>query len=449
MNGIITLIKGKRLLYLLGLTIVCVGIFIFGVNINAQSNTPTACIEQWECGGWSDCISGKKTRDCVSRDYCINPPTSQECTVEETNDSDVEPEVKIVIPHAGEGIYGTITLTATATGTFDRLEFYWKNDNQSNMLIGSGSANTADPSIFEKSWDTSQVPDGDYIVYARTVTSSEEYYAISNEVSLKINNSEIDLPASSDDQPTESTDTDSDSVSDFEEILDNKNSTGVGSLDKLVDEQSSPTGNDGIVWEPEVIAEEKEDNDEMIEQASGVALDQGWVTQEEVEELERNLKFTDLTFVQRGEVISLQESAQELTFFNDENIVLSGVAQPNSDIKITLKSEEKNFSTVTNNDGFWTYTISDNLGAGVHTVKVEVYDTEGNRLSTSEPHNLYIVENTYTRTVVAKGGGFTNSDQDNMRLVIWFVAILISMVLLAYLVLVINKKKPRQIVYKK
>ena len=44
------------------------------------------CIENWECNGWSECVDGEQTRNCVDSSQCgttlDKPPLVQECESE-------------------------------------------------------------------------------------------------------------------------------------------------------------------------------------------------------------------------------------------------------------------------------------------------------------------------------------------------------------------------------
>jgi hypothetical protein len=55
-----------------------------------------ACIENWVCEGWSQCIDGKQTRECTDLKACgttrLKPMTRQDCTVPEQPEAEQLPE---------------------------------------------------------------------------------------------------------------------------------------------------------------------------------------------------------------------------------------------------------------------------------------------------------------------------------------------------------------------
>lgn len=341
------------------------------------------------CTNWSDCINNSQTRTCTSDVGGSECPIYQETndcedlvddeTTTDPEDIFIAPKVFMTIPKQGDEVYGTITLTAKATGTFDTLEFYWKNDSQNDMLIGSGYASLADSTIYEKSWDTAQTPDGDYLVYARVKGQNGEYYAISNEISVSIDNSEIDIPSSTNDQPTESTDTDSDNVPDLieielgtnprnpdtdednindgVEILDNKNPSGIGSLDELVES--------GRVSQTRIA--------EIIARLKRLAFEE---PKEKGTLDEKNLK-----------ILRIENF---IPFIGQNQIIFTGIGPPNTYFTLFIYTTPVVVTTRTDSSGNFKYILDKNLADGSHEVYVTITDDTGRIKKKSSPFTFFV-----------------------------------------------------------
>ncbi len=89
---------------------------------NTKVSTPIAvtvkapCTPNWQCTAWLQCIvSGTQSRTCTDANACGvttgKPSESQTCTPPDTT----VPSVNVTAPTAGATVWGTISLTATAT----------------------------------------------------------------------------------------------------------------------------------------------------------------------------------------------------------------------------------------------------------------------------------------------------------------------------------------------
>jgi hypothetical protein len=80
-----------------------------------QVQTPT-CIEQWKCGEWSECISGRQVRSCQDlsgcRTYTFRPATEQNCSPKTEKPANIEQQESEAVTTV-EQPAGTVTRKKT------------------------------------------------------------------------------------------------------------------------------------------------------------------------------------------------------------------------------------------------------------------------------------------------------------------------------------------------
>ena len=147
-----------------------------------------------------------------------------------------------------------------------------------------------------------------------------------------------------------------------------------------------------------------------------------------------------IEFTDSGTALAVKSGA-DLIFDEGENIIFTGTTVANSTIILTVASETSIYTAKSDTDGNWAFALPGPLDAGNHTVKVAVFNDNGEKLRESETISFSIsaaeaVFNTNTATATKKTTTKTNY---------WLCGGLIAgavVLLIILLAVVFGKKKP-------
>ncbi|MFA6098373.1 MAG: Ig-like domain-containing protein [Patescibacteria group bacterium] len=402
-------------------------------DITRTCTTGDNCEKIWNCGIWSACNLGQQTRECAPKNYCISPQLTQFCSNADT-DSTTPPTAIMTIPQKGDKIYGTITLTSKIAGSTKSLDFYLDKDDGTganiNVLIGKGYPLETNQTIWERSWDTTQTPNGNYKLYAR-VSGPNDYVAISNKVDVEIDNKSFEQivapPESTEPDVNKDTDnegvsdnmekelgtninnpdTDNDSINDFEEVIGNSNPVGEGSYDQLVVEGK--------------ISQDKAT--EIKNTLQKIALEEPKLTgTEKPDELE---------------IVKISNVSEKI---GQNKVVFQGQGPPNTYLRLYIYSSPIVVVTKTDASGNFTYSLDKNLADGQHEVYVTITDDTGKIQEKSSPLTFFVKraeavsEEEYFRGDVNVQSETTETVNTYLWLALALVAAALGLLLVAYLV---------------
>ncbi len=137
--------------------------------------------------------------------------------------------------------------------------------------------------------------------------------------------------------------------------------------------------------------------------------------------------------------LSRSDDGSELKFVKGDDIVLAGTAIPNSTVKITVASEDPMaYYTKSDAEGYWTYTIDDELDKGKHTIDVAILDSDGEEVESSETISFSIVSTAKAATTNTTNDDEEEDDDDDLGisttvLIIIFAAVIIILILVKVL----------------
>ncbi|MFA6098361.1 MAG: hypothetical protein WCV50_01020 [Patescibacteria group bacterium] len=163
------------------------------------------------------------------------------------------------------------------------------------------------------------------------------------------------------------------------------------------------------------------------------------------------LRFANIVFFQQGDKNELVNTEDTFTFFDEEEVVVSGVSDPDSWIKIIIADNDKNYNTTANNEGFWTFKITEKVSLGDHNLSVETYNKDNNLIARSEKIDFTIISNVYKKTIVSLGKSEETASASSSTLVRVVLMIFISVaffVIVAALIL-LNHRRSNQIAFKR
>ncbi|MBU0964214.1 hypothetical protein KKC06_04210 [Patescibacteria group bacterium] len=393
------------------------------------------CIQDWECTDWSACINGIQTRECDNKFYCHVPPvTSQDC--ESDDDSSTPPSVNMTIPKEGDEVYGSITLTAKATGSIDSLTFYWDkigsdSSSNTNVLVGSGRPLSGNPTIWERTWDTTQTPNGGYSLYARIESQNGNYYDLSNKTTVTINNNDIiNIPESpsATETPDDLTDTDYDILPD---LIENEIGTDLR--------------------DPDTDDDKKSDSQEVIEGSNPTGegdinkiAEGGRITKERIAEIRKRIE--KIAFeepktkgAEKADKLKILEISNISERIGENKVVFTGIGPANSYLRLYIYSTPIVVTTKTDASGNFVYTLDKNLADGQHEVYVTITDDTGKIQEKSTPVTFFIrkaqavSEEKYLRGDVNVESDSTAAVNNYLWLALTLVGGAIVLLLLAYI----------------
>ncbi len=380
---------------------------------NSGSGQPACTEADWSCTDWSSCVNNVQTRSCTQVINCqggYTPSSQRSCSTSQgdnlNSSSDISsdititnqqqpintnssndttmPTVAMTIPKEGDIITGSVTLTAKVVGAIKGLDFLWdlansSSVNDTNVLIGAGRPIATNSQIWEKSWDTSQTPDGNYYVYARLEDQNGKFY-LSNKVSITVDHElDIEIPPSASDEPDDTTDTDNEGVpdvienevgtnindpdsdndqeTDYKEIINEKNPVGTGTLDTLVKE--------GKLTQEKII--------EIKTKLQQIAFDEP-----------ANSGTTNEKLLK---VLTIKNVSEKI---GENKLAISGTGPPNTYLKIFIYSTPIVVTTKTDVNGNFHYVLDKNLLDGKHEAYVTVTDKTGKIKEKSQPYSFFI-----------------------------------------------------------
>ncbi len=151
------------------------------------------------------------------------------------------------------------------------------------------------------------------------------------------------------------------------------------------------------------------------------------------------LKSADMKVTENEGKVTFEDATKTLTFKDTQHITLSGIAEPNSTISLTIASQERTYTTTTNNEGFWTYTLADTLAVGNHTAKVAVYDAQGAKIGESASMNFSIISAAHAVTTAP-----VVADTSGISTLTWIGIAVAAVLIVVIFFIVVRRKKPVQ-----
>lgn len=103
-----------------------------------------------------------------------------------------------------------------------------------------------------------------------------------------------------------------------------------------------------------------------------------------------------VSFSENGSTISLASEFPRVT--DTEQITFSGTTTPNSTILLTVASNPTTYTTRSDAEGSWSFTLPGPLESGSHLVAVDVFDGKGEKISSSEPIGFTVIESIQSAT---------------------------------------------------
>ncbi len=419
---------------------------------------PEYCDPSWQCDDWSNvpCVNGQQIRTCVDLNECgvtvnrpnlvrsCNAPDAETDVTSPSTDireeTVVEPSVVMTIPKEGDVITGSITLTAKVTGTISTLDFFWDapesaNATQRDVLIGAGRSIPTNKQIWEKSWDTTQTPSNEYQVYARIQDEEGDYY-LSNKVSITLNHEidqELEDVPSASDNPDATTDTDNEGAPD---IVENEIGTSINNPD---------TDGDGVTDYDEIINE----SNPLGEGTIDALVTEGKITAEKVTEVKATLEkiaFEEpkTSGVAKPHKLSVLEVANVSEHIGQNKIIFRGRGPANTYLSLFIYSTPIVVTTKTDASGNFTYSLDKHLVDGEHEVYVTVTDDTGKIQEKSSPFTFFVrkaeavSEEEYFRADVNVQSDTATTVNTYLWLALALVAAAIILLLVAY---VVGRKK--------
>lgn len=408
------------------------------------------CLDpEYDCPAWPECpSSGIRERECVTIN-CVPQQTKsffESCSLEDsstntntfstntTTDTDEDtsippppttpPTINMRYPSQGDTVSGAVILKARVDGNIDQLGFVYRTrDGGVENHIGQATVSTTNDEIWQRPWNTDDVPSGEYYVFARGVVGNIYNYQ-SNFTSITIDHSADNtiIPDPQEDVPDDFVNDDGDVFSNTDENLLNLNPN----IPNIINTSEDV---DEIIDEQVAAGEINEEQAEILkEKYSKIVFDQPTMS---------GKINTDKLRVSKVDNVSPK--------IGTNNLVFSGIGPPNSYVTIYIYSDPIVVTTKTDENGNFTYTLDKNLLDGEHEVYVTVTDDTGKIQEKSTPLTFFVsraqavTEEEYLR-------GDVNIDTERSEVVNNFV--LPALIMVGVLILVVggvfvaNRKKP-------
>jgi len=357
--------------------------------------TQECCLAEWYCEDWPDeCPStGVMTRVCIDGNQCDLANGSytedQECEYTESDnntnantESDnntnanteqqqsqiEEPTITMVAPTHGEVYKGSVGLQATLVGDVDGVLFFFDRINgRDNQLIGRAQPFENDPMTWERVWDISQIPNGDYYVYARAWRRDRHagpFFISENRIRFTINNSAQTTEGTTDGTmiSEDTRDTDGDGVTDTVEAL----IGGDPNAPDLTAEQASGLIDADIT----LTLEERQEQKDLLNRASfEEPITKGTLVPEKLK------------------ILKIDNFSPKI---GQNQLVINGTGPVNTYLTLFIYSTPIVVTTKTDDSGNFTYTLDSDLLDGEHEVYVTLTDDTGKVKEKSNPLSFFI-----------------------------------------------------------
>jgi len=344
----------------------------------------------YSCGAWSACTSsGIRTRTCTTttcetvteeQTCSYSPPVNQN---DDENDADLIippndnsatpstqtplPEISMQYPGQGDVVSGDIVLKAITDINVAGMEFLYKTANINlEEFIGMANRSTNNSLLWQRVWNTDQMPSGQYYVFARA-TLADGRRNISDYIVITIDHETADLTPDSDEDvfipPTRdiSSDTDGDGIDDITE-------------NSLQTDPNKP--------------ETKDEYQTQVDKA----VTEGKITQDQATKLKTGYfieqpKTTRLQPSSRLKIAKIENISPSI---GKNNLVISGIGPANTVLKLYIYSDPIVVTTRTDDSGNFTYTLDKDLLDGEHEVYVTINDDTGKITEQSSPLAFFI-----------------------------------------------------------
>ncbi|MFZ6036123.1 MAG: Ig-like domain-containing protein [Patescibacteria group bacterium] len=423
----------------------------------------TTCTAAWTCTDWIACSSaGIQTRVCS--DGCGNTRTeSQSCAVPAGPSTETPPAtptpttgetaspppgvpiVTLIQPGNGATISATALIRAEVSGEVSGVTMYYRSvDSPVEYRIGSATVSSTNDHIWARSWDTENVPDGGYFVYARAVNAAGQYgmsgvigVSVANTSELVIGpDGSVSIPPSPPVENFTEPDADGDGTTDEEELL---LGTAVHSPD---------TNADGTSDVAELFGTTSSSAAQSL--ARLVAL--GRLTQQQADairmRLEANVWEQPTTKGTLMPDLFTIARIENKTIGSHNAIVISGTGPANTYLTLYIYSNPIVVTTKTDAQGNFVYTLDSGLDDGKHEVYVTVTDDTGKIEEKSAPFAFFIrqaqavSEDEYLRGDVNVSQTQDRSINNYLRMVAIIVLSLTAALAIGWLMKQRNKHSP-------
>ncbi|MFA5134571.1 MAG: Ig-like domain-containing protein [Patescibacteria group bacterium] len=351
-------------------------------NACASSDTelPAAsCALDWECTEWIECDAGTRIcaayadpndPDCLS--ISSRPATQSACDAP----AFVEPKIVMVAPEDQQQ-YTTryIPLEARVEeGSVDRLGFHFERENNVQRFIGEAEPFPTNPLSWALNWDTIDVPNGWYKVYARgyaTIDGERRYFRSEESVTIAIMHPEDDqgaaVPAALPEAQLEPradacNDADGDGVCDTIEVQ--------------------------LGYDPNIPDLTPEQAEELLGTLESITPDEEGNYRKQI----ASIKFEQPTThgIAAPEKLKVSTVDNFTPIIGRNQLVFRGTGPPNAMVTLYIYSTPLVVETRTDEFGNFTYTLTQNMPDGEHEVYVTITDDTGKVVEKSNALKFFV-----------------------------------------------------------
>lgn len=279
----------------------------------------------------------------------------------------------------------------------------------------------------ERSWDTSDTPNGNYKIYAKVKTPSGQYF-LSNKVSITVNHEKVvEVPKEAEQvTPVSTDDSDGDGLTDEQELA-------LGT-----DPHNPDTDGDGY---PDGVEVENGFNPLGEGKLSDVK------TSEEIQKIQQTLSETAMqepikSGVSAPDKLQVKKVYNLVVHVGEEKIIIEGKGPANTYLTLFIYSNPVVVTTKTDENGNFSYILDKNLADGKHDVYVTITDETGKIQEKSNPFSFF-VKKARAVTEAEYLRGDVNVEEQSKSLVRDYVMIslgIVVLVLVIFLVIRLTRK---------
>ncbi len=356
---------------------------------------PTTCVPHVTCSGWSVCdSSGQQTRICndgcgtvTNEQQACTPPSSEPET-----DSNTIPTIQLIQPGQGSTLSGQTALRAQVSGPTQSVTFFYRRSGTTvDVRIGSAQPSSQDATIWERLWNTTEVPNGSYFVFARVTSPATIVVMSQPPVGIAVQN-DITQPSGDNPNPPPaetytvpppdnfgSNDTDGDLVIDDEEAT-------------LGTDQNNPdTNGDGTSDSIELFGNNEQTADASLDRL----ITSGTLTADQAADIRARLATTffeqpTTRGIEAPDTLRITKIDNNFPRVGETQLLISGVGPAHTYVTLFIYSNPIVVTTKTDASGNFVYTLDADLLDGQHQMYVTVTDETGKIREKSTPFAFFI-----------------------------------------------------------
>lgn len=352
---------------------------------------PTSCAPHMTCGAWSVCGADtlQQTRTC--HDGCGAYTTeTQDCTDLLTSPAVVEdassipPAITLIQPAHSSIVSGQTVLRATTAGTAHSVVFFYRRAGTAiDIRIGAAQASPRDHNVWGRLWNTNEVPNGAYYVFARVIGADGFVVMSDSPVGVIVQNDEATSTPSNMTPPSAgdfgAVDSDGDFLTDDEE----------GALG--TDVNNPDTNRDGMSDATRLFGRDEAAVRESLDRLVSI----GRLTIEQANDIRSRLDGSFLEQpTQRGiespDTLRITKIENNFPRIGETQLVIRGIGPADTYITLFIYSNPIVVTTKTDASGNFTYTLDSDLLDGQHEIYVTITDETGKIREKSSPFSFFV-----------------------------------------------------------